>query len=567
MSIINFFRKKKYQTAFVEPDEIFLDTKNLPQFDQQQFEGRIEKPITKQTLQLVKFFFLFTLLIFSIRLFTMQLINGSTYFKLSQENRLDHEPLFAERGVIYDRNNIELAWNEAPKNDEPFSRRAYISSSGFSHIIGYVSYPQTDTSGFYWQSEFVGKDGVEKTYNDALSGVNGTRLIERDVHGKVFVSNQIKKPEPGSNVSLTIDAKVQEALYKEIKAVADTTPYQGGAGLVMDIHTGEIIALTSYPEYNSAILSDGKDSATIQGYFSSKRNPLLNRAVSGTYTPGSIVKPYIAAAALTEGVITPTTQILSQNQISIPNPYNPKLSTIFKDFHKDNGWLDLRHALEKSSNIYFYEIGGGYQNQRGIGIANIEKYARLFGIGEKTNIDVPNEKTGTIPSIAWKAKVFPGDPWRLGDTYNTSIGQYGFQVTPIQMLRAVASIANNGTLVVPHILKDTDTTLQQTKLSIDPNYLQVIREGMRLVATTGTAKILGTAPVAVAAKTGTAQVGVHNEYINSWATGFFPYEKPRYAFVVIMEKAPTSYYVPAANVTKNFLAWFPDHAPEYFSVQ
>jgi penicillin-binding protein 2 len=172
----------------------------------------------------------------------------------------------------------------------------------------------------------------------------------------------------------------------------------------------------------------------------------------GVYTPGSIVKPFLALAALHEGVITPEKVIYTTGELKIPNPYNPTNFTIFKD-NADHGAVDMRKALEVSSNVYFYQISGGFGDQRGIGIANIEKYMKLFGVGSKTGINASDEIDGTIPSIAWKEKRFPGDPWRIGDTYNTSIGQYGFQVTPIQMLRAVAGLAARGTLVTRQLFQ------------------------------------------------------------------------------------------------------------------
>ena len=152
--------------------------------------------------------------------------------------------------------------------------------------------------------------------------------------------------------------------------------------------------------------------------------------------------------ALTEGVIDPYKKILSTGSISIPNPYFPDQKTVFKDW-KAHGWTDMREAIAVSSDVYFYEIGGGFESQKGLGIVNIEKYAQLFGIGQKTGIDLPDEKGGIIPGPEWKIKNFKGEPWRIGDTYNTVIGQYGFQVTPLEMVRAISAIANYGTLVTP----------------------------------------------------------------------------------------------------------------------
>ena len=222
-------------------------------------------------------------------------------------------------------------------------------------------------------------------------------------------------------------------------------------------------------------------------------------------------------------------------------------------------------AIAVSCDVYFYEIGGGYQGQKGLGIANLEKYAGLFGIGEKTGVDLPNEKGGVIPSPEWKAKNFKKDPWRIGDTYHTAIGQYGFQVTPLEMTRAVGAIANDGTLVSPHyILGDTIKENQKVNLNINRNYFEIVKSGMRQAVTSGTAVALNVPYVSVAAKTGTAQLGVAKNKVNSWVMGFFPYENPRYAFVVMMEAGPSTNSIGASSIMRQLLDWMSVNTPEYF---
>ena len=177
----------------------------------------------------------------------------------------------------------------------------------------------------------------------------------------------------------------------------------------------------------------------------------LEGALDGLYMPGSIVKPFIASAALTEKIITPEKSILSIGSISIPNPYNPDKESVFKDW-KAHGYVNMREAIAVSSDVYFYEIGGGFGDQPGLGIARIKQYLELFGFGKADDNNFLLDVKGTIPDPAWKAQVFDGEPWRIGDTYNTSIGQYGMQVTPMQALRATAAIANGGFLVDPTLL-------------------------------------------------------------------------------------------------------------------
>ncbi|MCX6751728.1 MAG: penicillin-binding transpeptidase domain-containing protein [Candidatus Nomurabacteria bacterium] len=302
----------------------------------------------------------------------------------------------------------------------------------------------------------------------------------------------------------------------------------------------------------------------MQNYLDDKRKVFLDRTISGLYTPGSIVKPFFAMGALTENVIDPYKKILSTGSISIPNPYFPNQKTVFKDW-RVQGWVDMRQAIAVSSDVYFYEIGGGFESQKGLGIVNIEKYARLFGIGGKTGIDLPDEKGGVIPSPEWKIKNFKGEPWRVGDTYHTVIGQYGFQVTPMEMLRAVSAIANYGTLVTPHyILGDKTKEIAISKIDLKKEYFDVVHEGMRQSVLAGTSTAVNVPYVQVASKTGTAQVGVSKTKVNSWIIGFFPYENPKYAFTIMMESGPSSGGVGASSIMRQLLDWMSINTPEYF---
>jgi penicillin-binding protein 2 len=224
----------------------------------------------------------------------------------------------------------------------------------------------------------------------------------------------------------------------------------------------------------------------------------------------------------------------------------------------------MERAIAVSSDIYFYEIGGGFQDQKPLGILNIDKYARTFGIAEKTGVDLGGEKQGIIPTPEWKAKTFNGEIWRVGDTYNTSIGQYGFQVTPLQMARAVASIANGGTLLTPHIrLGDTSFDSQKVTIPIDQEKMKVVKNGMRRVVTEGTGTALNLSAVKVAAKSGTAQVGLGNTNTNSWIVGFFPYEDPKYSFAILMERGPKSASGNATQVMREVIDYMSVYTPEY----
>jgi len=561
--IVRMFKKNKNK-ILVDPDEIFLDSKNLENFDRQQFEGRIEKPISKQTIIFLGIFFLLIIGTFATRLGYLQIEKGEAYYKRSENNILGKILLFAERGIIYDRNKRELAWNKKGEENADFGTRIY-EPNGFAHVLGYVSYPAQDNSGRYWQGEFIGKDGLEKQYNALLAGKNGSKIIEIDAYGKIHSENIVNIPERGEDIVTTLDFRIQKELFTLIKQASERNSFNGGAGTIVNIENGEVLAMTSYPEYNSEILSLGKEAKIINNYFIDKRKVFLDRIISGLYTPGSVIKPIFAIGALSEKIISPTKQILSTGSISIPNPYFEDQQTIFKDW-KAHGWTDMVEAIAVSSDVYFYTIGGGYEGQKGLGIVNLEKYANLFGIGEKTGIDLPDEKDGVIPNPEWKIKNFNGDPWRIGDTYHTSIGQYGFQLTPMEITRAISAIANYGRLVTPHLLlNDVEKeNKQKVIVGLNKEYFDVVHEGMRQAVTYGTAVALNVPYVKVAAKTGTAQLGLAKNRVNSWVVGFFPYENPKYAFTILMESGPSSGTVGASSIMRSLLDWMSLNTPEYF---
>jgi penicillin-binding protein 2 len=510
-------------------------------------------------------FFCFVAFVFLGRVWYLQVSQGKVFAEQSEENRLGHTEIFSNRGIIYDRKGIELASNRINSEEPDFAVRTYSELPGLSHVVGYLKYPNKDNSGFYYQTEYVGKDGAERTFNELLSGENGVRIIEIDARGGIRSESTVEPPKDGENVTLAIDAEMQSELFKAIQDVAREYAFTGGAGVIMDVHTGEIITMTSFPEYSSHVMTDGKDGEKITEYLTDKTNPFLNRVVSGLYTPGSIVKPYMALAALSEKVIDPNKAIYSSGKIEVQNPYNPEQKTVFKDW-RAQGWVDMREALAVSSNVYFYQIGGGFEDQKGLGITNIEKYVRMMGLGEITGVNVAGETQGVIPNPEWKKKVFNGDAWRLGDTHHTSIGQYGYQLTPIQAVRSVAAVANSGTLLTPTILLQEDGALPagSRKVNIKPEYFQVVREGMHDAVSTVTAGALDVPYVEVAAKTGTAELGTAKLLVNSWVTGFFPFEEPKYAFAIIMERGSKFNQLGATYVMRQLLDWMNENRSEYF---
>ncbi len=564
---------KKYRKGFfdgVNPEDAFLDSSNLPGFNSDAIEGKIIKPLSIKEVYIIGLLFSIILILFIYQTFNLQVLNTAKYKKLSSNNTLSKSIIFAERGVITDRFGVELTWNE-PQEDilnskeyaNTYSLRKYINKPGFAHLLGYVNYPEADNSGNWWRKDFIPHAGVELSMNDKLKGINGHKLIEVNAVGDVISSGAVDPPVNGSTVTLSIDSELNTQLYKAIQNGADISGFKGGAGIIMSVENGEILAITSYPEYNSNILTDGTDRKTINSYNNNESKPFLNRAVQGSYTPGSIVKPYIGAIALQEGIITKNTKILSTGILKVPNKYNPGQYTTFRDWRTGLGLLDIQEAIKMSSSIFFYIIGGGFENQKGLGITKISQWGKEFGFGKITGINLPNEVPGLVPTPEWQKEVFGEDSvWRLGNTYHSAIGQYGWLVTPIQAVQYISSIANNGILYSPKLVSNQKTI--KKIIPIDEYNLKIIREGMRLGAKSGTARALNIKGIEISAKTGTAQLGKNNEYMNSWVVGFWPSDKPKFAFAIVLEKAQADTLRGAAPAMRPFFQWLvKEHADDY----
>ena len=561
-----FSKRKNRNYKDIAPDEIFLDSKNLPDFDIYQFEGRLERPLSHKVFFIFGSFCFLFFGIFLVKLISLQIVNGDFYRNRSENNKLRQTLLIAPRGSIYSRDGMHLTWNQKSENEENYPLRKYIKSPGFSNLLGFIKYPAKDKAGFYYEEEFLPKDGLELYLNEILFGGNGIKLVETSVNGDVVSENVVQLPKNGEDATLSIDSRVQEKLFTEIKTLSERVGFHGGGGVIMDVHSGEILAMTSFPEYNSEVMTEGQEIEKIQSYYENIDNPFLNRIVSGLYAPGSIIKPFIAFAALEEGIISPEKEIVSTGQLVIPNPYFPDQPSIFKDW-KAHGAVDMRRALAVSSDVYFYQIGGGFEKQEGLGINRIKKYLENFGFGQYTGFDTDKEVLGVIPNPEWKEKTFDGEIWRLGDTYNTSIGQYGMQITPLQAVVATAGLANGGKLLLPSILfTSTSTVSSGKKVEGQTENFQIVKEGMRAAVASegGTASGLNIPAVHIAGKTGTAEIGARKQFVNSWVIGFFPYENPKYAFTVVMERGPVTNLTGATYVMRQLLDWMVINTPEYF---
>ena len=546
----------------IDPDEIFLDSQNLPGFDTDQFEGRIERPITKRTIIILGVFFTFLAFIFIGKAWDLQIIHGEANLDRSIRNSLRYALIFADRGNIYSSDDKPLAWNNQRQSDDEFSKREYVKDLGISSLLGYVTYPKKDSAGFYYDEEIAGVDGLESIYDDYLAGENGLRIIEINALNEIVIQSTTDRPENGKDVHLTIDSEIQKAFMESIENIINQSGFAGGGGVIMDVRTGDLISLVSYPEYDSNVLTLAEDDEKIYEYLDDTRNPFLHRITEGLYTPGSIMKPFIALAALEEGVISPYKEILSTKEMVVPNPYDPDNPSYFSDW-KAHGLVNVRRAIAISSNIYFYQVGGGFEGQEGLGISRIEEYLRKFGFGQEVNVEGFNNQAGTIPNPGWKMEIFDDD-WRLGDTYFTAIGQYGVQVTPIQVARAISSIANGGKLVEPRIVTNFKLGSDIKKeIDISSENFEIVQEGMRESVQYGTAKGLSYPDFEIAAKTGTAELGITKEKVNSWVTGFFPYDNPKYAFVIFLEKGDRSNLIGGVAAARGFFDWAKINRPDF----
>lgn len=448
------------------------------------------------------------------------------------------------------------------------SKRDYQNGSYFSHLIGYtgkVSTAELKADPYYSLLDFIGKDGLEVQYEKELRGVPAKIAVSVDSGNTVLKTLVAEEGRPGDNLILNIDADLQKLLTDALRSKMAQTNSTGAAAVVLDVKTGGILSLVSLPSFDNNIFNGNIPHDTYKQLINSKSRPLFNRAISGFYPAGSTIKPFIASAALAENTIDPEYEIDDTlGYISIPNEYDPKITYIYHDW-RPQGFVDMRRALAVSANVYFYEIGGGYKNIKGLGIDRIEKYLKLFGFGPPLGIDLPGEIGGLIPNPAWKKKV-KNENWYTGDTYNVSIGQGDVIITPLQLATAIASIANGGTLLKPKLVsKITDSNnnvIEEFKPEVirknlvDDSKLQIVREGMRDAVTEGSVYFLKDLPVKVAGKTGTAQVYSNlTKKTNAWFTGFAPYENAEISLAVLLEGAGEG-STAAVPVAKEVFQWY-----------
>jgi len=447
------------------------------------------------------------------------------------------------------------------------STREYAALPGLGHILGYtgkISLEELTKNPEYSNSDRIGKTGLELQYESFLKGIDGVEQIEKNAKGtivRILTQEGRRDPEAGNEISLYIDRGLQEKTAEALQngmeqgKVLTGQDVNAGVAAVMDVKTGGILSMVSLPDYNNNLFSTNISTEDYNSLIQDKANPLFDRAIKGTYPPGSIIKIVMASAGLAEHVISPDTAFDTPPEIKIGD-------FIFPDW-KDHGVTNVERAIAESNNVFFYAVGGGYDKIKGIGIETMKKYWQLFGLGEKTGIDLPGEASGLLPDPAWK-QTTKGEAWYIGDTYHASIGQGDLLITPLQMLRATATIANGGKLLQPQlvkkivnpegkVIKEFGPRIERENF-IDSSIIKTVQEGMRMAVTDGSARNMADLPISVAGKTGTAQF-FDNQKTHAWFECYAPYENPEIAVIVLIEGGGGGHEI-AAPVAKEILNYY-----------
>lgn len=442
--------------------------------------------------------------------------------------------------------------------------RVNVNGTIASHILGRVGriykeeYDVLKRKG-YGMNDILGKDGIEKIMEDYLKGTDGVQSVEQGIDGRTMKILESQEPVPGNNVILTLDLELQkiaeDSLAETIQKMSTNSESLGanaGAVVVVDVNSGEILAIASYPTFNQNTFNEDYKSL-----LENEAKPMWNRAISGTYAPGSTFKMLTAVAALESGVTT-TGEII--NDLGVyryyeSSNYTPKC-WIFTDTGRTHGNQNVVQAIENSCNYYFYEVG------RRMGIDTLAKYGKKFGLGEYTGIELSGEAKGIFASRAYREKI--NSIWYPGDTLQAAIGQSDHLFTPIQLANYVATLANGGTRYKLHLIKevksgaDSKTIMKNEpevveKIDISNEHYKAIMEGMKAVSETGTASnVFAGYPIQVGGKTGTASVS--SGTANALFVAVAPLDDPQIAIAIVVEHGGHGNYV--APIAKNIISYY-----------
>jgi penicillin-binding protein 2 len=424
--------------------------------------------------------------------------------------------------------------------------RDYLYRDAFAHVIGYVG------SGDTLYPSVEGKMGVEDYYDEYLSGVFGRRIVQTDSAGNKVADTSIQDSIPGDDAVLNIDSDLQTLSYNLLKEKVGAGEAIAGAIVAQDPKTGGILVLTNYPSFDPQPLVSGISPEDFSKLQNDPTFPFFNRAISGAYPPGSVFKMIPASGALMENVVDENTTIVDNGYIQIG-------SYIFRNWKLDgHGVVNMRRALQVSNDTYFYAVGGGYGDIKGLGIEKLSQWAKKFGLGQPTSIDLNGEVSGYYPDGTQRQ-------WYLGDTYISSIGQGDALVTPLQINNMVSYFANGGFLMKPQIVREIgeqemdNEVLNQGMIS-DSAY-KIVREGMRLaVQPGGTGYPFFDFKVEVAGKTGTAEYITPDgkDSTHAWFCVFGPYEDAEISLTVFLEGGASGADDAAPIAREIFDAFFKD---------
>ncbi|MBN1875734.1 MAG: penicillin-binding protein 2 [Anaerolineae bacterium] len=416
---------------------------------------------------------------------------------------------------------------------EIIPRRSYVYGALTSQILGFLgaippeSVEEYENKGYVPDVDRIGYDGIEFTAEDFLRGTPGRRVVIKDVLGQELSTESETLPHPGDNVHLTLDVELQQVAEDALRAGMEEANSRRGALVILDPRNGEVLSLISLPTYDNNMFSKRLDLDEYQKLLDDPHHPFYNHAIADQIPPGSTFKVIPAAAGLQEGVINRYTTINCPGQILLPNKFAPDDPELAQSFYcwinlstgGGHGPLNVVNALAQSCDIFFYEVGGGFEETEfdGLGVERLAKYAQDFGLGARSGIDLPAEQAGLVPDAKWKRQE-KGETWTTGNTYNLAIGQGDLLVTPLQMANVVAVVANGGTLYRPrlihHITDAEGNVIREfepeiiSRLPIDASVWAIVQEGMQLAATDeGTALLaqLKDLGIKVAGKTGTAE--------------------------------------------------------------
>lgn len=465
--------------------------------------------------------------------------------------------------------------------------REYTSGNLASHILGYagkISSEEYETrKDYYGSNDLIGKTGIEYVFEEYLKGRNGTKQIDMAVDGTTTAEYISKEAIAGSDIVLTIDANLQKiaenALASNIQKISTggfgkVYDARAGACVVMNVNSGEVLAMASYPDYNPADFVGGISTEAWNNYANNESKPLVNKATQNSYSPGSTFKMITAIAGLETGTINLNTKINDTGVYTKYRDFQPRC-WYYTDYHRGHGYLDVSGAIEKSCNYFFYQTADQ------MGIDNLVRFAKYFGLGTKTGIELQSETAGVLASKETRPQLHPDEPyWSPGNTLQAAIGQSDNEFSPLQMARYISMLANGGNKIDVSIVKTIRNAdgsevsreeinqfvnqklgLQEEQtedIQINQNYLNAILNGMKSVTSDsgGTAYVrFKDFNISVGGKTGSAEAP--NNKVHAWFVGFAPFENPEIAIVVMVENGGHGNYT--AEVVRDIMA-------EYFGM-